>query len=217
MANALKILGKGIVYLGLGALFIMAIIGTMSLDLLILCLISQSDRRNNNFFATLFMWDIMLSNRSSLYENIGFSLLASPFISAVTIGLSVAVGLPEFGLLQLAGWVGAFTILLAGAVIYGLGDTLEDAFSDMGRSRSHRVETTYTSSNKRMGKAFSRSAPSQQQKPFGKAAANEGHYGSPLNTRGNAPSPSAPARSDAPEEEPPSYYEATAAGPTKKK
>lgn len=61
MANPVKILGIGVVYIGLGALFMMAIIGTISLDLLLLCILSQSNNRNNNFLATLFMWNIMLS------------------------------------------------------------------------------------------------------------------------------------------------------------
>lgn len=203
MANPVKILGMGVVYIGLGALFTMAIIGTMSLDLLLLCMLSQSNSRNNNFLTTLFMWNIMLSNRSSLYENIGFSLLASPFISAISIGLSVAVGLPEFGVLLLAGWVGAFTILLVGAAIYGLGDTLGNVFSNMDSTRGHRAEASFThSSTRTMGHTFTVASTPQDQ--FYNSAANQPQYGydqkhypSPLFTaNGPAPAPSAPKMDD---------------------
>ena len=46
-------------------------------------------------------------------------------LSAISVGLSFALGVPEFAVLLLAGWAGAFTIILAGAVIYGFGDLLE--------------------------------------------------------------------------------------------
>lgn len=171
MANPVKILGTGIVYLGLGAMFVMAIIGAFSLDILYLILLSQLiDRSGSNFIVSLLVWNMMFSSHDSLYENIGYSLLASPFISALSIGLSFAAGVPEFGVLLFLGWTGAFTILLAGAVVYGIGDALGAAFTSIPRGldfHSSRSETTfsYDSSHEEYVHAH-RSQPSQQSEHF---------------------------------------------------
>jgi hypothetical protein len=122
--NPIKVIGKGVVILGMAALFLMSIIGAMSLDLLLLYVISNRSSRDN-VFVTIYLWHMLLSSRDSLYQDVGLMVLCSPFISAITVGLSFAVGAPEFGVLLMAGWVGAFTVVLAGTTIYGLGDALE--------------------------------------------------------------------------------------------
>lgn len=126
MVNPVRVLGQGIAYIGIGAVFLMTVIGAISVDLCILYWVSQNSRTlGESFICSLFLWDIMLARRSNLYENIGFSLLSSLILSAISVGLSFALGVPEFAVLLLAGWAGAFTIILVGAVIYGFGDLLE--------------------------------------------------------------------------------------------
>ncbi len=150
MANPVKILGIGITYLGLGAMFLMAIIGSFSLDLLLVYFVSKFGNNRgsflNNFIISMFLWNIMLSNRSSLYENVGFSLLASPIISGLSVGLSFALGAPEFGLAILAGWGGAAAILIIGLTVYSTGNLLGSLFSWMTTPR-YNAEARFSEAN----------------------------------------------------------------------
>ena len=134
MANPIKVVGKGVVILGVGAVFLMSVIGALSLDILLLYLVAKDSRNNNSFanmIVTFWLWDRLISNSERFYQDIGLMIAASPFITAITVGLSFALGAPEVGMLLIAGWVASFTIILAGAVIHGIGEVLEavvDAF-----------------------------------------------------------------------------------------
>ncbi len=147
MKNPVKLLGLGISYIGLGAVFAMAVVGTISIDLVILAYIAKENRSNSsNMFLSLMLWNFMFKQETS-YASFGISLLLSPFLSAISVGLAVALGVPEIAVLLIAGWAGAFTIILAGAVIYGLGDAIEATWNaistSLQRSRNLSTNTTY--------------------------------------------------------------------------
>lgn len=170
MRNPVKLLGLGISYLGLGAVFAMAVIGTISIDLVILAYIAKESRSNSsNIFLSLMLWNFMFRHDSA-YVSFGVSLLASPFLSAISVGLAVALGVPEFAVLLIAGWAGAFTIILAGAVIYGLGDAIEatwDAIStSLQSSRSASTSTTYQEEPRRVSSpGYNNEAPPPYEPP----------------------------------------------------
>lgn len=196
--NPIKAVGIGVVYIGLGALFLMSIIGALSLDLLLLYVVSQNNR-NNNFFAnlivTFWLWDRLMMNSERLYDDVGLMILSSPFITAITVGLSFLLGAPEFGLLLVAGWVGAFTILLAGSVIYGLGDVLESIVETLvgglssvlnsvgdyvdGLSSSQTMEDHYQYQEDRSASYKTQSRPPAYSE---KQSYNDPHFPSPLHT-----------------------------------
>jgi hypothetical protein len=131
--NPVKFFGKGVTYLGLGALFAMSIIGSLSIDIVILMAISKeadrNHRREENSFATGFLWGMMFSNNNSrhrgFYDNALSMMIFSLFLTGIAVILSVALGVPEVGFVLVAGWLGAFATLAAGVAIHALGEGLE--------------------------------------------------------------------------------------------
>jgi hypothetical protein len=210
MRNPVKLLGLGISYLGLGAVFAMAVIGTISIDLVILAYIAKESRSNSsNIFLSLMLWNFMFRHDSA-YVSFGVSLLVSPFLSAISVGLAVALGVPEIAVLLIAGWAGAFTIILAGAVIYGLGDAIQatwDAIcTSLQSSRNASNSTTYQPEPRRVSSpGYNNEAPPpyepptfQEATPDYKAAnediwADQTHYKSPLQASAPVAENNAPA------------------------
>ena len=160
MINALRLLGKGVTYLGMGALFLMAVVGTLSIDIVVLMFIAKEGKKHNNdgFFTGYLLGLLMSNNRQnnstyynagSTYYNAGMMLLMSPFITAIAIALSFALGVGSVGIALAMGWGVAAGILLVGLMIYGIADGLESCFAPSltGASQyqaSPTVNTTFT-------------------------------------------------------------------------
>ena len=147
MLNLLKKTGKGITYIGMGSMFVMAMIGTISIDIVLIAWINKESRRHgSNGFLTGFLWGTMFSNRNSgsLYYNAGIMLLLSPVTTAVAIGLSFLVGVPGVGIALIMGWGAAFGLVGLGLAIYGIADGLKQSvhaaamtFDEQGMSNSY--------------------------------------------------------------------------------
>ncbi|KGP63167.1 hypothetical protein EP47_06715 [Legionella norrlandica] len=110
ISNFSFIIGTGLKYGGAGGLLIMAVVGTVAIDLVILA----AAQRNHNSFLTGFVLGSMFS-RGNL-DPVPL-LIASPITSMVAVGLSFVLGVPGVGLAVLAGWTLAATLLAVG---YGL-------------------------------------------------------------------------------------------------
>lgn len=126
IADFTFIIGTGLKYGGAGSLFVMAVVGTISVDIVLL---AYAEKRHNEFL-TGFIIGSMLSRDN--FEPIAL-LIASPITSAIAIGLSVALGVPQVGLAIFAGWAFASVLFAVGVGLQALSKAIkpepEDAFN----------------------------------------------------------------------------------------
>ncbi len=190
MANPLKVLGKGISYVGLGTVFLMAIVGSISIDMVIFAaLIKESKKRDGNNFLTGYLFGLMWSNNNSsrrggFYTDAGIMLLISPLLTAVAVALSFALGVPEIGVALIAGWVGAFSIVTLGLAIYSLGDMIEGVFAKFSAwsneaSRTRTYHNDYTRDIPAHAHAHA-PAPAQPVPTRNATWLNQPHFSSPI-------------------------------------
>lgn len=104
------ILGKGLLYAGGASLFVMACVGTLSIDLVLL---SYAEKKNNAFLTGFILGSLFSGPRIDPVP----LLIASPITSAIAVGLSIALGVPSMGAAIAAGWAVAAMLLFIG---YGL-------------------------------------------------------------------------------------------------
>lgn len=121
IADFTHILGVGLKYGGAGGLAVMAIVGTVAIDMVIL----SAAQKNHNDFVTGFILGSMFSRDTPDLETL---FIASPITSTIAILLSVALGVPEVGVAIFAGWILAATIC-------GIGLALEAAAAEMDPGR----------------------------------------------------------------------------------
>lgn len=104
------IIGAGMMYGGGASLFIMAAVGTVAIDLVLL---AYAEKNHNDFLTGFIMGSLFFGPRVDPIP----LLIASPITSLIAVGLSVALGVPGVGVAILAGW--AFGAIMLGAG-YGL-------------------------------------------------------------------------------------------------
>jgi hypothetical protein len=104
------IIGRAMIYGGAGALVIMAAVGTVSIDLVLL----SAAEKYHDQFLTGFVLGSMFSRGNTDPVPL---LIASPITSGIAVILSVALGVPYVGLAIMAGWLIAATTLAIG---YGI-------------------------------------------------------------------------------------------------
>lgn len=111
------IIGTGLKYGGAFGLLTMAVVGTISVDLVLL---AKADK-DRNPFLTGFVLGSMFSQGNPDPVPL---LIASPITSAVAVVLSVALGVPSVGAAILAGWVLAVTTLAVGIGLQDLAKAI---------------------------------------------------------------------------------------------
>ncbi|BCA95109.1 hypothetical protein TUM19329_14700 [Legionella antarctica] len=104
------IIGRGLMYGGGAGLLVMAVVGTVAIDLVILA----AAERNHNSFLTGFVLGSMFSRGN--VDPVPL-LIASPITSIIAVVLSVALGVSGVGVGILIGWGVAASLLAIG---YGL-------------------------------------------------------------------------------------------------
>lgn len=99
------IIGTGMYYGGAAALFTMAVVGTVAVDLVVL----SYAKKNNTQFLSGFLCSSFFSRQPNLGNlgNFGIALIVSPITTALAIALSVCLGVPQVGLYLMAGWLTA--------------------------------------------------------------------------------------------------------------
>lgn len=112
------ILGTILMCGGGAGLFVMSVIGTISVDLVLLAYASK--RRDS--FLTGFILGSMFQ-RQSMWPFLGTSLI----MTGVAVILSAALGVPGVGALLLAGWAAATLTFSLGAGLYLAGDKLAES------------------------------------------------------------------------------------------
>lgn len=116
------ILGLGLMYAGAGALFVMAIVGTISIDLVILAYAE----RHHNSFLTAYIWFSLFTGGNGHHDPIPL-LIASPITSIIAIALSFALGVSGVGIGIAIGWGVAFGILALGFIIDAIAEAIKPA------------------------------------------------------------------------------------------
>lgn len=218
--NPIKIFGKGITYLGFGALFLMSIVGSISIDIVILMAISKAankDRHQSDAFVTGFLWGMLFSsNRSterSLYQDARNMIIYSPFLTGIAVALSFLLGVPEIGVLLIAGWVGALGILIAGIAIHALGERLGDLVTTLINQGQQIIQPpTFEERQRQPYPVYSQNTPSvspsanrTEVQPQPSTQYNNGFFpGYKTEIDEQQPIPSAPPRQEC-EDNPPAY------------
>ncbi|MFI4918374.1 MAG: hypothetical protein ACHP65_02345 [Legionellales bacterium] len=114
------ILGTGLMYAGAGALFIMAVVGTLAVDLVLLSYAAKQ----HNAFLTGFLWGSLFCRPNSTLDPTTL-FIASPIMTGIAIALAFGLGVPGVGIALIAGWAVAATLFGAGYLLRGLADVIK--------------------------------------------------------------------------------------------
>ncbi|PYD07304.1 hypothetical protein DND36_32720, partial [Pseudomonas savastanoi pv. glycinea] len=113
IADFSLILGKGLIYGGGAGLLIMAVVGTIAIDLVLL---AYAEKHHNDFMTGWILGTIFWGPRVDPLP----LLIVSPITSLIAVGLSLALGVPQVGVALLAGWALASTVFAIGCVLVSL-------------------------------------------------------------------------------------------------
>ena len=131
MLKQIKTAGEYIKYTGLVLLTMMAVVGTVAIDIVILVAILTESKKNEqrghenegHGFFTGYVIGVMFSNHnqsSPLQTTI--QLLLSPITTLIAIALSVCLGVPQVGIALAIGWGVAVGVLALGMGISQLAE-----------------------------------------------------------------------------------------------
>ncbi|EHL30858.1 hypothetical protein [Legionella drancourtii] len=117
VSNFSFIIGTGLMYGGGAALLAMAVLGTISIDLVLL---AYAKKKHNDFMTGWILGSMFWGQRRDPLP----LLIASPITSLIAIGLSVVLGVPHVGVALLAGWTLAATVLAVGYALVALSEAI---------------------------------------------------------------------------------------------
>lgn len=101
------IIGTGLKYGGAGSLFVMAAVGTVAIDLVVLF---YAEKQRDIFLTGFILGSMFSSGRVDPLP----LLIVSPITSVIAVCLSFALGVSGVGMAILAGWAVAATLLAVG-------------------------------------------------------------------------------------------------------
>lgn len=127
MLNSLKTTGNYITRAGMLSTFLMAVVGTISIDIVLLAYMIKKTNENNsgaNSFLTGYLWGTMFSGNHHHHSspNPLLLLIASPFLTGIAIGLSFLLGVPQVGIVLALGWGVSLSIVGLGTGISALAE-----------------------------------------------------------------------------------------------
>lgn len=114
------IIGKALFYSGGIALFLMACVGTMAIDIVLL---SYAEKNHDSFLTGFILGSILWGRSPDPLP----MLIISPLTSAVAIALSFALGVSGVGLAILTGWAISASVFAIGCGILALSDSLSSS------------------------------------------------------------------------------------------
>ncbi|QEY52214.1 hypothetical protein [Legionella longbeachae] len=117
IADFSLILGKGLIYGGGAGLLIMAVVGTIAIDLVLL---AYAEKHHNDFMTGWILGTMFWGPRVDPLP----LLIVSPITSLIAVGLSLALGVPQVGVALLAGWALASTVFAIGCALVSLSESL---------------------------------------------------------------------------------------------
>lgn len=117
IADFSLIIGKGLMYGGGAGLLIMAVVGTIAIDLVLL---AYAEKHHNDFMTGWILGTMFWGPRVDPLP----LLIASPITSLIAVGLSLALGVPQVGVALLAGWALAATVFTVGCALVSLSESI---------------------------------------------------------------------------------------------
>ncbi|AUH73579.1 hypothetical protein [Legionella sainthelensi] len=117
IADFSLIIGKGLIYGGGAGLFIMAAVGTIAIDLVLL---AYAEKHHNDFMTGWILGTMFWGPRIDPVP----LLIVSPITSLIAVGLSLALGVPQVGVALLAGWALASTVFAIGCALVSLSEPI---------------------------------------------------------------------------------------------
>lgn len=117
IADFTYLIGTGLKYGGAGSLLIMAVVGTVAVDLVLLAYA----KKNHDQFVTGYIIGSMFHCRH--IDPVAL-LIASPITSAIAVGLSFLLGVPQIGWAVLIGWTFATVVMAIGVSIQSLAESI---------------------------------------------------------------------------------------------
>ena len=118
VADLSHIIGLGLVYGGGAGLLAMAVIGTVSIDIVLL---AYAEKKHDDFMTG---W-ILASMFTAPKFDPAPLLIASPITTLLAVALSIALGVPGTGMALLAGWAVASALLLSGLAVLSFSHAIE--------------------------------------------------------------------------------------------
>jgi hypothetical protein len=123
-----KLAGRGFFIVGIGTLFIMAILGTVAIDIVLLASLLNAVRRDSPLtFVTALLFSQLFENLSPRSVNSGswpILLFISPVTTAIAVGLSFLLGVPGIGMFLMAGWLVSLTLVCSGQMLSWMGNQI---------------------------------------------------------------------------------------------
>ena len=131
VSSVIQDFGTGTMYVGGGALFVMAVVGTLSIDIVMMAAVQKQAKEGKyvDLLFTMYVWHLLSGNNGQPMNPL-ILLAISPITSAIAIVLSVAYEVPMVGACIAGGWGIAASILLLGWAINKLGKWLESSPKD---------------------------------------------------------------------------------------
>lgn len=117
MSDLSDIMGKILLYSGVAGLFIMAAVGTVSIDLVLL---SYAENHHDAFLTGWILGSMWSSQRMDPMP----ALIVSPITSVIAVVLSFALEVPAIGLGIMAGWTLAASLVGLGMAMIALSECL---------------------------------------------------------------------------------------------
>lgn len=118
VADFSYIIGAGMMYGGGLGLLSMAIIGTVSLDIVLL---AYAEKKHNDFMTGWILASMFFGPKQDPVP----LLIASPITSLIAVALSFALEVPHIGLAILAGWAIASTLFVVGLGLMVASESLQ--------------------------------------------------------------------------------------------
>lgn len=117
IADFTHIIGTGLKYGGAGSLLIMAVVGTVAVDLVLL---AYAEKKQDQFLTGFIIGSMFHSRQVDPLA----LLVASPITSAIAVSLSFLLGVPQVGWAILIGWTFAAVVLAIGVSIQSLAKSI---------------------------------------------------------------------------------------------
>jgi hypothetical protein len=123
VSDATRFLGTILMCGGGASLFVMAAVGTVSVDIVLLAFASK---QRNGFLTGYILGSMWYRNDISPIS----LMIVSPLMTAIAIVLSVALGVAGVGFVLAAGWALSAALFLTGYGLTKLADTIAPAASN---------------------------------------------------------------------------------------
>ncbi|OGV25364.1 MAG: hypothetical protein A3F18_00170 [Legionellales bacterium RIFCSPHIGHO2_12_FULL_37_14] len=123
--TVVKGFGIGVTWVGLACLFVASVVGTVSIDLVILMALSKSGSRHNGVLTGFILGSFLFRDRSYSYTSPAVLMVSSLIMTAIAIGIAMAYAMPFVAIILAGIWALAIGVTGLGIGIKALGEVIE--------------------------------------------------------------------------------------------